>query len=296
VTLTHLLPLHHPGPVAAERRTSVPTSCISRRVILPAGVGLVEAMAAELEQSGASSGQAELLDGALSRVSYCFPAICQDRATAVTFSTTHEAVTPARVITGSATVGFRHQQRFAHCHATWLDAHGDVRGGHLWHDTVIGPGGLHAVIHALPEVDLVSDTDPETRLPVFTPYLRRSDRGDRPGAVRALMSRLAPGVEITGTIRDILRRHGFDRASIAGSLGSLVGAALQQGERRLIVDGPATEVTLTGEFDLTDPDNAVTSIRAMAIDRFGEVHPGELIEEQNIVAVTVELLLREISR
>lgn len=296
MTLTQLVPLHHPGPVAAERRTSVATSCLSRRVSLPAGARLVEAMAAELEQAGASSGQAELLDGTLSRISYCFPAICQDRSTAVTFSATHEAVTPARVITGSATVGLRHEQRFAHCHATWLDARGDVRGGHLWPDTVIGPGGLHAVIHALPEVDLVSDTDPETQLPVFTPYPRRTDRAERPGAVRALMSRLAPGVEIAGTIRDILRRHGFDRASIAGSLGSLVGAALQQGERRLSVEGPATEVTLTGEFDLTDPDNAVASIRAMVIDRFGEVHAGELIDEQNIVAVTVELLLREIPR
>lgn len=289
-------PLEHPGVVAAERRTSITTRSVPRKVTLPAGMRLVDAMADALEALGATSGQVELLDGFLSQVSYCYPALCHDGSAAVSYSATHEAVVPARVIAGSATVGFRDGQRFAHCHATWFDVNGNVHGGHLWPETIIGPGPVQAIVHALDEVELVSGIDPECRLPVFTPHRVFSRGLDRNGSVRAVMSRLAPGVEVETAVREIMREQGFDRASIAGSVGSLVGAVLHREGSVLVVDGPATEVTLTGEFDHRDPLNTTARLSGMIIDRFGTVHAGELVKEETIVACTLELLVEEVTR
>jgi hypothetical protein len=273
----------------------VATSSTRRPVTLPAGTRLVDAMAAELEALGASSGQVELLDGSLCRISYCIPALSPDGSTVATFSATYEAGTPARLIGGSATVGFRGGKRFAHCHAAWFDADGNVRGGHLWPETTVGPGPVHAIVHAFDEVELISETDPESRLPVFTPHRRPVRAVDRHGAARGVSSRLAPGVVVDTAIQEIMREHGFDRASIAGSVGSLVGAILHRGGDVFVVDGPATEVTLTGEFDLRDPDNPVSRVSGMAVDRFGTVHAGEFVNAENIVAITVELLVEEVA-
>jgi hypothetical protein len=85
--------------------------------------------------------------------------------------------------------------------------------------------------------------------------------------------------------------HGFTRASIAGSVGSLCGPVLARQNSVLVVDGPATEVTFTGTVDLEDPDQS--QLHAMAIDRFGAVHTGVLVDGENIVAVTLELLVEE---
>jgi predicted DNA-binding protein with PD1-like motif len=290
-------PLKHPGAAAAERRTSVVTRSIASRVTLPAGAKLLDAMADALEALGATSGQVELLDGSLSRVSYCFPALCEDGSTAVTYSSAHEAIVPARLIAGSATVGYRDGKRLAHCHATWFDANGDVRGGHLWWETLIGPGPVQAIVHALDEAELICDTDPECRLPVFTPHPCPSRKLDRTTSVRAVMSRLAPGVEVAAAVREIMREQGFQQASIAGSVGSLVGAVFHRRDNTVaVVDGPATEVTFTGEFDLRDPSAPGSWFSGMAIDRFGAVHAGELVEEETIVACAMELLVEEVIR
>ncbi|WP_314191837.1 PCC domain-containing protein [uncultured Arthrobacter sp.] len=297
MTLTRrILPLKHPGVVAAERRTSVVTRSVARRVTLPAGAKLLDAMVEALEALGATSGQVELLDGSLSRVSYCFPALCEDGSTAVTYSATHEATVPARVIAGSATVGYRDGKRLAHCHATWFDANGDVRGGHLWWETVIGPAPVQAIVHALDEAELICDIDAESRLPVFTPHPCPSRKLEKENSVRAVISRLAPGVEVATAVREIMREQGFQQASIAGSVGSLVGAVFHRRDTVAVVDGPATEVTFTGEFDLRDPNAPTSWFSGMAIDRFGVVHAGELVEEETIVACAMELLVEEVTQ
>jgi hypothetical protein len=106
---------------------------------------------------------------------------------------------------------------------------------------------------------------------------------------------LAPGVEVAAAVREIMREQGFQQASIAGSVGSLVGAVFRRRDNAVaVVDGPATEVTFTGEFDLRDPHAPVSWFSGMAIDRFGAVHTGELVEEETIVACAMELLVEEV--
>ena len=165
-------PLRHPGPAATVRRTSIATTSTQAYVTLPAGARLIDAMSAEIERLGCVGGLVELLDGTFSRISYCCPALSQDGTVAVTYSGMHEALAPARLVAGSATVGFRDGERFAHCHVTWFDADGRLRGGHLWPDTVIGLEPIRAVVHALSDVDMISATDAESDLPVFTPHIR----------------------------------------------------------------------------------------------------------------------------
>lgn len=290
------MPLDHPGETAEERRTSLSTSTLSRRVTLPVGMRLIDAMTDVLDGLGASCGQVELLDGFMSQIDYCYPALCQDGSAAVTYSQSHEALVPARVIAGSATVGFRQNERFAHCHATWFDANGEVRGGHLWPTTTIGPSPIRAVVHALDDVELISDIDAECRLPVFVPQ-RCQSRGltQSSESKRAVMARLAPGAIVDTVVQDIMDEQGFDRASIAGSLGSFVGAAFHRGNNVLIIDGPATEVTLTGEFDLRDRQSPSSRLSGMVIDRQGAVHAGEFVKSESMVACTLELLVREIT-
>jgi predicted DNA-binding protein with PD1-like motif len=282
-------PLTHPGPPAELRRTSIATTTARAAVTLPAGARLVDAMVDAIERLGSTSGQVELLDGTFSNISYCVPALCVDGSAAVTYSELREALAPARLVAGSATVGFRDGERFAHAHVTWFNADGVLRGGHLWPETVIGSEPVRAVVHALADVDMVCNVDTECGLPVFGPQPRPA--GSRGFGSRAVMSRLAPGVEVGAAVREVMVDHGFSRASVAGTVGSLCGPVLERGGGVLVVDGPATEVSLTGTVDLEDEEQS--RLHALAIDRFGAVHTGVLVDSENIVAVTMELIVEE---
>lgn len=287
-------PLNHPGPVADQRRTSIGTTTIVRRAVLPPGAQLWEALADAVNSLGATSGQVELLDGTFSRLSYCATTLSEDGSTAFTYSPTVDARVPARLIAGSATVGFRDGERFAHCHATWFDADGQVRGGHVFADSVVGSTPVHVLVHAFEDVEMQSITDLESSFPTFVPHRRDAHGLDTQEGARSVITRVAPGVGVAEAVVDIMRESGFERASIAGSLGSFVGAVLLRQNGMLVIDGPATEVTLTGEFDLTDPHAPVTQLNGMAVDRFGAVHAGQFVPEETIVAATLELLVEEV--
>jgi len=53
-------------------------------------------------------------------------------------------------------------------------------------------------------------------------------------------------------------------------------------------------VTLTGEVDSCDSGTTAGRLSAYVVDRFGTVQAGELVDEENIVAVTFELLVEEV--
>lgn len=288
-------PLHHPGPTLLPRVVPVPTTTRVERVELAAGRRLVDAIADEVERMGADSAQVELLGGSLGEVAYCFPALCTDGTRAVSYSETHHAVTPAQVVSGSATVGFRDGERFMHCHAAWFDAHGALRGGHLWPETFVGPSPLEVVVHALDGVTMTSATDEESRMPVFTPAVGAPAAGHAATTRRSVMSRLRPGVDLHRAVQQVMRAEGFASASVRGSLGSLVGAVLLRADGAIVVDGPATEISLSGTMTMTSEGTVEHHLSAVVIDRHGTVHAGELIGGENIVAVTFELLVEELT-
>jgi predicted DNA-binding protein with PD1-like motif len=288
VTSTFLSPLVHPGPRAVERLESVSCSTAVEHVSLEPGRRLIDAIDDELRRLGADSAQVELLGGPLARVSYCIPDLCHDGSRAAWYSETYEAVTPATIIGGSATVGRRDGGRFMHCHAAWFDSHGQMRGGHLWPDTVVGATPVEIVLHVFDSVTLTSAEDAETLMPVFTPSASRSN--SVAGSRRAVMTRVRPGVEIHDAVREVMVSADMQRASVRGSLGSLVGATLLRDGESLSIEGPATEVAIAGHMKDTDAHLSV-----LVMDRHGGVHVGELAERGNLVAVTFELLVEEIA-
>lgn len=287
-------PLRHPGPATPHRRVSLATTTSPTHVVLRPGQSLLVALDDELRRLGRTSAQVSLLTGRFDRISYCFPAPSRDGSTAASYSETQHALAPARVIAGSATVGWRDDERFVHCHAVWHDGNGELRGGHLWPETLIGGEGMHALIYPLDAVEMICEVDTETRMPAFTPHpsLRSLD-GAPSASHRAVASRVAPGVVLADAIRAVLIEHDCVRATIAGSLGSLVGATFHRGEDSYAVDGPATEVTIEGTVDLTRGPLAFDSLYGYAIDVHGKVTGGRIDAEHNVVAVTFELLAVE---
>ncbi len=288
----HVTPLGHPGPPAEQRRTSVPVRSRVVFLSLPPGRRLVDAVDAALADLGVTSAQVELLDGTFSRLSYCYPALPDNRPAAVWFSDTVEARVPARLLAGSMTVGTRDGERYFHCHAAWIDAAGELRGGHVWPETVVGPAPLHVLVHALDGVDSRSAVDPETTLPVFTPHARTRTVPQTGDARRAVMSRLHPAVDVTAAVAEIAAEHGFAAASVSGSVGSLVGVVLQGPDGAVVVEGPATEVSFAGVVPARGGGPPTVSV--VAVDARAQVHTGLLVPGQNLVAVTVELLVEEV--
>lgn len=234
------------------------------------------------------------MGGTLERVSYSTPDTGGQGPAAAAFSAAKEAAGPAQVVTAAATVGHREGRRFMHCHAAWLDAEGELHAGHLWPETTVGSVPVHAAVHLLPGVDLVSGQDPETGMAVFTPRPGGpADTAVEPGP-RAVLARVKPGEDITEAAEDLCRRNGFDRAVVRASLGSLVGADLRRGEGLLRADGPATEVVgLTGVLRRTGDGTFAGELSAVLVDRHGAVHAGRLARGRNLVAVTFELLVTE---
>ncbi|GAB3713579.1 PCC domain-containing protein [Nocardiopsis nanhaiensis] len=288
--------LDHPGPRAADRLTSVSAHTFARRVRLPAGKRLLDALAEVVDAVGCTSAQAEIMGGTLDRVSYSTPDAAASSSSAVGFSPVKEAVAPAQLVTASATLGHREGRRFMHCHAAWLDSEGELHAGHLWPETTVGAVPVHAVVHLLPGVDLVSEEDPETGMPVFTPRTgtHHSVVGSADPTARAVLSRVRPGEEITGAVEEVCRRHGFDLAVVHASLGSLIGADLHRRDGLVYVDGPATEVVnATGTLRATDCGGFDGELSTVLVDRHGAVHAGRLARGRNLVAVTFELLVTE---
>ncbi|WP_072805825.1 PCC domain-containing protein [Rhodococcoides yunnanense] len=288
---TVLAPLVHPGPAADSRLESVSSATIVERLSLPPGSRLVDAIDDALSGLSLDSAQVELLGGPLARVSYCVPALCEDGSRAAWYSETLDAAVPATIVAGSATVGRRDGERFMHCHAAWYDGHGALRGGHLWPDTVVGATPVEAVLHAFDSVELRSGVDDETLMPVFTPS---KSLGSAVGRGRAVMTRVRPGIEIHEAVRQVMVASGIQRASVRGSLGSLVGATLLRDGGTVVAPGPATEVAMSGHVVRDGDSLSEAHLTVFAIDRHGEVHTGELAGRGNLVAVTFELLVEEI--
>jgi predicted DNA-binding protein with PD1-like motif len=299
-TVPRLEPVIHPGPPVTPRLISVPTRSRSLWAVLPAGRRLIDALEELLANAGVSSAQVELLSGNLAEVAYCYPAIGAAADQPIWYSSPQDAHGPVSLVGGGTTVGFRDGDRFIHAHAAWFDANGNLRGGHLLPETVIGANGVTVLAHTLHDATQYSADDPESRLPVFTPAQSQASNaavnsapdGAESSAGTAVIARVCPGENLLAACGELMRVHGLGSARVGGSIGSLVGAALQRPSGVLWIDGPATEVALTGHLHLDDEGQLHGQLSAIVIDRHGRVHMGDLLAE-NLVAVTVELFLEE---
>ncbi|OQO92016.1 hypothetical protein B1813_06970 [Saccharomonospora piscinae] len=285
------VPLHHPGPRPAERIVSVPTPVTVVRAELPPGAVVADALWELTRSAGCRGASAELAHGCFGTLRYVHPAIATDGTRIASFSDTVEPTAPGFVVGGSATVGTREGRGFAHVHAAWLDGDGALRGGHLLPGTTVGDVAIQVTLRALPGAALVSETDPETTLPAFTPHRVAGEHGP----ARAVVSRVRPGVDLHEAVVEAARRGGFSSAVVRASLGSAVGARLRTGPGRITeADWPATEFTaLTGTVEGADGDRPRVTLAGSLVDLTGRVHAGVLLAGQNPVAVTFELFVEE---
>lgn len=290
-------PLVYPGPAPVERLVSVPTPVVVVREELTPGELLTDAIWALLEPTGAQAACVELGTGTFGHLPFVYPAIGQDPARPVSFTEPHVAPGPAMVLSGSGTVGHRFGTRYTHTHATWLDSRGRLRGGHLLPDARVGDVPIEVVLRALPGAEQLSDTDPETGMPAFTPRPYEGPDLEVPAdAPRAVISRVLPGVYLDQAVLGVCRQAGFERARVRASLGSTVGARLlaEDGEIHEVA-WPAVEFTqLLGGADLTGAE-PVVELQGTLVDIFSDVHNGVVALGENPVAVTFELYVEEIA-
>lgn len=285
----------HPGPCPEERIVSVPSRVQVVRAELPPGRRLTDALWDLLEPTGALAAAVEFGPGTFGNIPYVFPAVGQTDRHPMSFTAVHRSPGPNVLLGGSATVGMRFGERFTHTHATWLDATGVIRGGHLMPEATVGEVPILVVMRALLDAEQLSTDCEETELPAFCPRPHPYPGDEAPPGPRAVVSRVRPGVILDEAVVEVCRRAGFRDAVVRASLGSTVGALLDKEDQELVaVDWPAVEFTeLIGVVRGADGPRPRVQLQGSLVDIHGEVHHGVVRNGRNPVAVTFELYVEE---
>lgn len=163
--------LVHPGPRADVRLEQATAHGGQQlRISLPAGTGLHEGLTRALASAGVQAAAIALVGGDLEEVAYCLPVPDPEGQLMATYGEPH-VLRGASLLRGSATLGQDAQGvPVIHCHASFADAEGVVRGGHvLTPRTVVGPRPVTALVSVLDGVMLRLGFDTETRLNMLRP-------------------------------------------------------------------------------------------------------------------------------
>ncbi|GAA1323328.1 PPC domain-containing DNA-binding protein [Leucobacter albus] len=298
-----MLPLVHPGPKTEPRIIARPVH--TKRAVreLSGGQPVIDQLHETLASLGADSGFAEIHGGNYAPLSYCIPDVATAEK-ALSFSETrgHDR---AHLIYGSVTLGVRDDAPYMHSHCFWQAPSGALEGGHVWLETEGDTTPPVAIVTAVFGAQWQSTTDPETKMPVFTPEqpATRPERSDLMHAATAeghpsdtIVARVLPNVDITEALLRVCREAGFERASVRAGLGSFVGATFvdRASGEHTVVDGPATEViALVGDVRTVDGE-LTTRLSCTLVDRHGEIRAGELVPGENLVAATFELTVQRL--
>ena len=277
--------LRQPGPVHPHRIKTCEGSLVALEIALEPGLTLNEALTRELVAHGHSCGTLVFADAALGPFTYVVPHPAPDASHVAYFSPPRTPPGRTLVEIANAIFGWRDGSPFVHCHGVWTEADGRRRGGHMMpHETIIAEPAV-ARAWASPDVAIRVDADPETNFSLFHPVALPTRR-DGQGAV---IARIRPNEDLCSAIEAICLARGIAAATIRGSLGSLIGAAFDDGQRMPDI---ATEVlVLSGAVS---PDAAGTPralIDMAVVDMRGEVHQGRLLRGENPVCITFELVL-----
>lgn len=161
----------HPGPVVPVRLEHVAARGQRQwRLTLPAGQVLLGALTQALAAQGVQAAALALMGGELQTVAYCLP-IPDPQGQVIATYGEPLVLHHAALLRGSATLGQGADgTAVIHCHATFADAQGTVRGGHVLTDrTVVGRRPVTVVATALDGIALRLGFDPETRLHMLRP-------------------------------------------------------------------------------------------------------------------------------
>jgi predicted DNA-binding protein with PD1-like motif len=285
--------LVQPGIPEVQRHESAEGSLLSVHFTIPAGTSLLAGISAGTQQAGMRSGTVRLADFQVEALQYVRPAETNDDEHVAFYSETHRIETPVHLMLAVATFGENDGSPFVHCHALWTDAQGKVKGGHLHNDQVQMCQDTQVTAWGVANVAMSVEFDDETRFSLFRPREIKDQQDDAEvstGTNRCVIAKVRPNEDLIGSIETICREHGLQRARIAGSVGSLVGAAFTDGR---VVPDIATEIlVVSGRFE-PGAQGPCASLQIALIDPQGDVHFGELAAGENAVLICFELVLVE---
>ena len=282
--------LAQPGPALLPRVESVPGQARPLAFTLEPGPSLLEAVAGPLRAAGFSSAMLVLEGGGFGPFAYVLPAPSPDAAHAAWYSATHAPAAGARLERANITLGLRDGRPWLHCHAIWAEAEGR-RAGHVLPEETRIAAPIRARAWGLSGLDFLAEPDAETNFTLFHPVPAPPLPG-MAGAPRVAALRIRPNEDMVAAIEAACRAHGFARAVLRGSLGSLVGARFADAGP---VEDYATELLVTGGGVATDAAGQHRGEVTIALaDMRGAVHAGRLLPGQNPVCITCELLLEEL--
>lgn len=288
----------HPGPVAAQRATVVPTALRPVRLTLPAGQSLLQAVARALAAHDAHSAVLWLEGGPLFPFAWVMPALARTPEHAVYFSERFDADAPVQLQGATVTVGLRDGAPSLHAHGDWCDAQGRRHVGHLLPQDVVLAEAMAAQAWLLDGAAFSAQADAETRFTLFQPMAAPTEPtepaevgGTAPTASgrRALAVRLAPNVDLCSALEALCRDHGIHSATVRGGVGSTVGAVFDDGR---VVAPFVTELLIRqGRIQRDAHGQPQALIDISLVDHLGGLADGRLARGANPVLVTCELVL-----
>lgn len=280
--------IEHPGPLSEVRRRTVDCSLRHVEVTLAPGKTLLDALADVLAAGQATSAVATLRGGGLDPFAYVMPALSPTPAHAVYFSERHEPAGFVRLESAAVTLGRRDGQPWLHCHGTWRDAAGNRLGGHVLPNEALIAEPIEASVWLLDGATFEVVASPETAFSLFEPMPGR-DAEAKPKGNGTFAMAVRPNEDLCTVLVDECRSRGIAAARVRGGVGSLIGAAFDDGRA---VEPFVTEVFIRDGAIGPDRDGRLAAhIHSTVVDYLGGLNEGRLQPGANPVLVTFELVV-----
>lgn len=279
--------IEHPGPVHEQRVQSIPTAVREAQIELPGGDSLLHGLTAAVRAEGASSAVFSLQGGSLAPMAFFMPALSKTPDHAVYFSDRFEAAGAARLESGCITFGLRDGRPWLHCHAVWTESDGRRRCGHISPEESRIDEPIRLSAWLIDGADFVVGADAETNFSLF--QATAAPAGDE--EPNALVVRVRPNEDLCTALESVCHEHGIRHARVRGGVGSLVGAAFDDGRT---VEPFVTEVFIREGVIAPGPDGSPRAqVDVSMVDHTGQMAEGRLTRGQNPVLVTFEIVLEE---
>lgn len=277
--------IEHPGPVHPTRVQCVRASVRPVQVELPQGVPLLQGLADAVRAEGATSAVFSLRDLTLAPMAFVMPALSDSPKHVAYFSQRYESSGAARVESGSITYGLREGQPTLHCHATWIEADGQRRSGHVLaaESRIERPARIDAWMLDGAAFEVQPDAETNFNLLQVTTATGRS------GGREALVVRVRPNQDLCVALEALCAEHNVRRGRIRGGVGSLIGSVFDDGRT---VEPFVTEAFIRHGLIAPGTDGALRAeVDIGLVAHTGEIAEGRLARGMNPVLITFELVI-----
>jgi predicted DNA-binding protein with PD1-like motif len=280
--------IRHPGPVDPNRIDSFAGEARVLDVTLARGMSLLDAVAAPLEAVGLKGAGVTFRHARFTPFRYVLPALSPDAEHVAYYSATHAPEEEIEVTFANLTYGARDGAPFVHCHAMWRDAAGRICGGHLLPSETFVSVPAKATAYGTAQIAMLSKFDAETNFTLFRP-VACAEPPARSKEPRCILARIKPNEDLIEGIEEVCRRHGVLSARVRSGVGSIVGAAFEDG--RIIREHPTEIFVLAGQIAPDRDGRPRADVTIALADTKGDLHEGKPVRGRNPVLICFELVL-----